>query len=690
MTTVAWIVAIEYYGVKGAAEGGLASPGPVGKLALELAEAITERDSQTRILLSHSLPETETYRLQLARLPASILQTDATQQDIQNALNLLHGEGTLLIYWIGHGVMSSNRRLLLCADSVDIANLRTIDVDSLLTRLRGSEFPRTQMGFFDACAQLVPSSNALSLGGRTEVPTRQYFYFSASAAQVAAADTGPSGFSGTVIKLLTDPDREFPPNPSPLFADLERRFDDLQLSTRAFPLQRTNGSGEIWDSIEGEHTWDHFARAARCSLCEFDHLRISAGGYIDDETLSTALRFYDLDAMLERLDEPGNDVPLVHRHLVKDAWERLQLARALELLCVGIGLSWSEWQELCQQVVALDNLKTSSADSVASLMLNLLDQGNPDRGLDSCIRVLSLARRRANRKAPGLVGNFETEARALPQLAGRWDAAVMTLPRPDGPVFLLLGLHRDSQSGTLSIAESWLYHDNEIDSAWKVSPVVGSLVEQINEFIQMAKIRYDRPLTVELLAPSALLCSPRELFELVDSELGTNTWLEAENTVVLRWYDRMKGNLRFMPGNWMHQAQSRLSYLGGNPNIDIEWIDEPVTAHIVGLPFPGPSTSEPKRNKEPFFKALLKGDPWMCWPRVEPGDSIAFKSRVREFIQLHGVSEGRQPLAIAEALRLARSHGENSDLCSLWLLIDDPKRNPFKWNFTETNQRTAI
>ncbi|WP_431798330.1 hypothetical protein SGO26_29415 (plasmid) [Cupriavidus metallidurans] len=692
MTTFVWIVAVERYGMVGVDDGGLDVPASIGERALELARAVAERDPQAHIVLSRSLPDTTGYREQLARLPGGIVQTEATQQALQDALFGLKGGGMLVIYWVGHGIMASGKRLLLCADSRDLSSLRAIDVDSLLTHLRSEEFPRSQIGFFDACAQVVPPPAVLALGGTGDVPTDQYFYFSAAAAQVVAADTGPFGFSGTVIKLLTDPTRRFPPEPAPLFTELGRRFDELQLPTRAFPLQRTNGSGDMWDYVGGrsDSASGHFARAARCSLGEFDHLQSAAAGCVDDQRLCDALRDDRMDTLLDELNEAGNQVPRVHVQLLNDALQRLRLAREVESLCLRIGLSWSEWQELCQQVVAFDNLQALSSDSLASLLIGLLDQMNPGRGLDSCIRLLVLAARRARRKKPGLVDDFEADARGVAQLAARWDGAVANLPRSDGPVFLLLGLHYDPNGEELSIAESWLYQDNEIDPAWKVSSSAGALVEQINELIQIAKIRYDRQLIVELLAPSDLLCSPRELFELVDKELDTCTWLEAQCALVLRWHDRMKGAARFQPGTWLQQAQAKLSYVASNPALDIEWLNESPPGHIVGLPFPGPSPTEPKRNRATFFSALLKGDPWMCWPRVEPGDSGTFKQRVREFVQHNGALQANQPQALAEALRQERSIDGDSILCSLWLFIDDPKRNPYTWTFTETTQRTTL
>lgn len=691
MNTTIWIVAVERYGASGGG-GGLDIPAPIGEQALTLASEVARRAPAARIVLSCSLPDNAVYQGMLAQLPALVLQTEATQAALQNALPALHGEGTLLIYWVGHGVMASDERLLLCADSSNIKALRGIDVDSLLVHLRSKEFPRTQLGFFDACAQVVPQpASVLKLGNPVPVPTDQYFYFSAAAAQVAAASAGPRSFSGAVLSALADPARPFPPEPAPLFADLGRRFEELQLSTRAFPLQRTNGSGDMWDYVgaQADNALDSFARAAHCSPREFEHLRSAAAGCVDDQALCDALRDRKMDRLLDEVDRTAGETQRVRALILRDAWQRLRFARELEAACLRIGLSWAEWQDLREQVVSLDNLGGSVApDSLSNLLAGLLDQANPERGSDSCIRLLALAARRARRNKPALANQFEAEVRGARPLAERWSAAVNVLPKPDGPVFLLIGLQIEPHGGVLSVGDTWLYQDNEVDHSWEAKPILGTVVEQLNELIQIAKVRYG-PLIVELLAPSELLCSPRELFELVNSDLGTSTWLEAQSVLVLRWHDRMKGATRFAPGDWVEQAQARVASMAGTADLDIGWLNELPPGHIVGLPFPGPTPAFPKRNRVAFFDALLKGDPWMCWPRVEHADLDAFKQRVRDFIRDHGGARAGQPHALAEALRQERRRGQDPILCSLWLFIDDPKRNPYELAFTEMNQRTT-
>lgn len=688
MTTFAWIVAVERH--DGGDAGGIDFPAPIGEWALRLAASIAARDPSARVVLSHSLPDHAGYRQALAALPASVLQTGATQQALQDALAHLHGEGTLLVYWVGHGIMARNRRLLLSADSRGLSALRAIDVDNLLAHLRGSGYPRLQLGFFDACAQPMPEPSVLNLSGADQQGTAQYFYFSASAAEVAAIDITVPGFSNTVLALLTDGARAFPPKPAPLFAELGQRFEAMRLSTSAFPLQRTNGAGDMWDDLGGpdQVALLGYARAARCTPGEFAHLRVAAGGAVIDQVLCDALRDGAMDMLLGELKHGAGMAPRVHVQLLDDAWQRLRLARALEALWPGIRLSWSEWLELGRQVATLDNLQAPAPpDSLAGLMLGLLDQAKPERGLDSCIRLLALAARRARRQDVGQAERFEERARAVPGLAERWDGVVESLPQPDGAVFLLIGLDVEPANSLLSVSGSWLYHGHERDLGWQVMPAAGTAVEQINELIQKAKENYPK-VVVELLAPSLLLCSSRAAFELADSELGSTTWLEADCVLTLRWHDRMKpSNYRFMPGNWVQQARARADAAASRPDLDIGWLGEQPAGHIVGIPFPGPALETKERNKKAFYEALLRGDPWMCWPRVEPADPDAFKHRVREFVHRHGTRCAARPHDFAEALRRERSQGMDEILCSLWLFMDDPARNPYTRELMEVPQR---
>jgi hypothetical protein len=528
----------------------------------------------------------------------------------------LLGGDTLLIYWTGHGIMSMKRRLLLCADSSSLSDLRGIEVDSLLTRLRSGGFARTQIGFFDTCAQVMPAPAVLDLGGAGNVPAAQHFYFSASAAEVATADLSSElGFTRTVLRKLTDPSRPFPPAARPLFAELDRHFDEARLSTRAFPLHRTDGSGSDWTilgSSSAEAALLPYARAARATLGEFEHLRDAAAGCVGDQPLSDAVRAGTMDTLLASLSMTVSNPAQVRVRLLGYAWQRLSLARQLEERCVGLGLSWRAWQELSRKVRTLDNLPDSvPPDGLIGILLSVLDQARFERGIDSCIRLLALAARATRPRDRRRADAFESAVMNHPDLSARWASAVASLPRPTGPVFLLIALQGGPELPSCLVTESWLYRCTERDRAWQGRPEPASLVEQINELIERAKgDNEEGRLIVELAMPSDLICSPRELLELVDRELDTITWLEAGSAVIVRWQDRMKGAAKYQPGTWKQQARAAEMRLDDDPRLDVGWLDEPTRRAIVGVPFPGPSAADPKRNRKAFFEALLKGDPW--------------------------------------------------------------------------------
>ena len=691
MTAFVWIVAIERYDGTESEGRELDLRVPVGERALTLASAIAARDPNARIVLSSSLPDSAVYRERLGRLPASVLHTGATAQDLQEALEQLEGEGTLLVYWVGHGVMVGNRRYLVTAESRSRTNLTGIEVDSLLTHLRSACYPRSQTGFIDACAQVIADPTTVTLGGAGDIATEQFVYFSAAAAETAVIDTSDNGFSATVIGLLTEDAQPFPPAPAALCDELERRFKTMPLLTRACCLRRTRGSGDLWEDVK-QPTPDlaGLARAANCTFDEFSRLREACAGCVDDQTLYGALRDDRMDALLDSLKKVAG-VALDHRmDLLGDAWRRMQLTRALSVACQRIGLRLPDWLEVRDQVVTLDNLQIlAPGGELRDLLAGVLDQALPDRGVDSCIRLLALGARRARTSAPGPVAAFIAEVRGLAPLSARWDQAVATLPAREGPVFLLIGLACDEVGRKASIVNSWLYDGNEMDHSWREAPGAGGLAEQLNELMDRAKGRYvDRPLIVELLAPSRLLCGPRDLFELVDHDLETRTWLEGQSAMILRWHERMKGrDAKLFPGSWKQQARALATSVAVRPDLEIGWADEAPQGQIVGIPFPGPSPEQPRRNLQKFFDALKKGDPWMCWPRVDVDDVQAFKARVRTFVQDNGAQQAGSPHGLAEALRVERSKNQDTILCSLWLFIDDPARNPYDTLLTDAIQR---
>ena len=108
--TYIWIVAIERYGAdRGDEKGPIDVPALVGLQALELAKDCAARDPQAQIVLSVSLHVRPEYIAVKAELPACVKITGASQPELRTALNLLQGAGTLLVYWVGHGIIGRSR-----------------------------------------------------------------------------------------------------------------------------------------------------------------------------------------------------------------------------------------------------------------------------------------------------------------------------------------------------------------------------------------------------------------------------------------------------------------------------------------------------------------------------------------------------------------------------------------------------
>ncbi len=673
----AWIVAVEKYGTggAGAAPDGLDVQAPIGGWALDLAKVLLDRDAATKIVLNASLGPRAEYSERLEALQKrGVTPTGAARDDLENALASLEGKGTLLIYWVGHGIMDPERRYLLCADSRRAGDLRVLSVDSLSTHFRSARFPRTQMGFFDCCAQVVGNPNVLNLGGDGKTATEQFLYYAASAAQVAAADTTREGFSSTVIQALTA-SQAFPPVPKPFFRMLGDRLDALPLATRPVKLQWTEGSGESWSRQGGAATAElNEARRAKLGWSQFEHLWREAKLCTTADKLSIALRNREIPAFLDTLRKENPSAAAVD--LVQDAWGRLAIELALEDKCVDLGLFWHDWLALYEQVCLLDLLgKADRLDDLPQLMLTVLDQANREKGWRSLIRLLELAARRApNAK---LLAAIKGHA----NLGPLYEDAVRKLPKDNDRLYLLLGLNYEPNAKTASLAKSSLFSGGKPDPTWSEDLPPGTLAEQINALIQRALER-EQSLVVELLLPNDLLSAPRAMLEIVNEDLDTRTWIEAEYAVVVRWHDRMKDKEgKYHPGTWRAAAKDARARADQVAKLVCAWSGEgKLDCNVVGLSFPGPSPADPKRNRGAFFQELLRGAPYMCWPRETPADTGVFRKAVCDLIERNDVA--RLPDALRDAKRQ-----DTEALTDLILLIDEPERNPYDLRFQDPAQR---
>jgi hypothetical protein len=259
------------------------------------------------------------------------------------------------------------------------------------------------------------------------------------------------------------------------------------------------------------------------------------------------------------------------------------------------------------------------------------------------------------------------------------------MPVVNDYLFLLLAIDWEPSTRTASLIDAWIYPGINGGFDTRELPTRKCLAEQISATIQRAIQEFpERPLRIELLSPKELLCVPRDLLELLDPDLGTCTWLEAEHPITFRWHDRMKGDERFFPGTWKAASFALRDEIGRATSLSCEWRpradDERGNGHFVGLTFPGPCPSDSGRNRAQFFGEILKGKPYMCWPRNESHDLGSFKAAVGRLLANSKLTN--LPITL-------RNERSELAITNLVVLIDEADRNPYNDldNFTETGQR---
>jgi hypothetical protein len=680
LCSVAWIIAVEEY-----AGTELNIKQPVGLWALELAELMYDRGVE-KIILSTSLSNKVAMdpRLQLK----GVVRTGAKQADIQDALDLIRGEGVLLLYWVGHGIMAPSRQLI-CADSKSSADLRTISADSLLSRLRSQEYPRLQYGFFDCCAQVMmmpPAALNLRPG---DTPTRQFFYHAASAGEMAAASIEEVGFSRTVLQALKTAET-FPPSvPARFLEDLKTSLGRIPLQTRPFLLQRTEESGDVWSSDAPGSQDDIFeaANVAGLARSQFEYLWHPVRS-IGLKPVELARSYADkkIPALVDklRIQHPMKAAP----DLLERAASQLRLQLEFDIMCLRLRLLFQDWLAIYDRVAAESPMdKPARIEDLPRLLLSALDQSGRDSGIRSFLKIIELARRRALKQEPQACEQLYKKLAKHGRLATLYAKVVEDIPSDNNPLFLLLAVDWDHQDQSARLTQAWIFPNDHGGFDPRDVTSRGNFADSINVVVQKVIEEFpERHLSVELMAPNELLCSPRELLELVDVDLETCTWLEAQHPITLRWHDRMKGGDKYFQGSWVQAGRATRARADRAERLLCIWIPEETEEinefHIVGLSFPGPCPSNPRRNRQQFFTELLKGAPYMCWPRESPENISSFRNAASALF------------AKTKLTRLPHTLRESRAEPSLWnliLLIDEPDRNPYHIlnRLTETGQRGA-
>jgi hypothetical protein len=665
MTDVrAWIVTIEKY-------EGIPTLSGIGDWGIRLAELLTARIPPTQIVMSLALEDNEGYKERLDQLRLQGVKiTGASQAEVKNGVALLAGKGALLTYWAGHGTRDPDGRYLLTTDSRK-DDLSALGAGRLLQYLRNPKFPEFQMGFFDCCAQEMSKPSTLQLAPGKATP-QQYFFHAASSGLAASGDTRREGFSTTIINALGET-TEFPPTAS-FAAVLQNRLKKLQFASRPFLLQWTDGSGEDWSRSGADKRDLDEARRADISWTVFAHLlRESKNVGVSASELSQAVQKSHMHQLLNRLEQTRRGEASVD--LLRRAWEEVAMVRLFEGPSKQLGLTWADWLAVAEEVRKRDGLGEESApEDLMGLMLSILDQDGLENRLTSFIRLLELAARRSadNQGADGL----RKAVRRHKDLGSRFDAATRKLPPPGEPLYLLLEIGYDPNTRVASLLRSWLYEGNNPNPPWE-PPFPVPLASQINGAIQQVLVSHPkRNLVIELLAPNDLMCAPRELFEVVDEELGTKEWLEAAHPITVRWQNRMADKTgTYNRGNWNRAAeQARTAH--GAAALICDWQAGGTCSHIMGLDFPGPAPDDPQRNRGKFFSSLKEGYPYMVWPRRVP--AATFQQEAAALIGKHQLQT--LPQGVQAVKRVAPPHV----LHDLILFIDEPDRNPYHQNLEST------
>jgi hypothetical protein len=692
MTRLAvWVVAVERHAMLGGEASALDVASPITTPALLFASRLVSRaaEAQARnaaqhppqvfLNVSHPGRADDLSTLQHLQQAGAQLR-DATLASLQATLQQLAQPGAidlLLLYWVGHGVMQGNDRLLVTADSQRADQLWALDLAGLLGHLRDQAHAPLQVGFIEACAQLVSAApNRLALAQHAGTDRRQHFYFSASATELASDDTRRPGFTQSVLATLQA--LPWPPEPAALHADLSARLAQLPLASRPATLSWTDGSGDLW-SARGDSALQARDRAAReaaarnagVSVSVLTQLLDSAGGLVDAPTLAQALYLGQPDALLQALQaaHPGSPAPAA----LHEAWARWQMLQPLMGVVQGLALYWPAWQALAADELARSHGQARlEATDLPGLLLEVLDQGDRARGIGCLLRVLE----RAARQAPAAQAQALREAlRVHPGLQPLLQAALAELPSPLLPLYLSVQL-RLAADQHAAVDGAWLT-DGDHRQTLQLPPLQPGegLAAQLNDMIQMQVARApSRPFVVELLVPTDLLCAPRQLLEFFDEVAGGQEWLEGQWPVVLRWLERMnpKGPQHLYGlAQWLQRAHQLAAELKPEAPLRTRFLEGLDPADLVLLDFPGPAPADQQRNRRDFVSAVKQGHPYMGWPRNPVADAGVFRARALALAQACTLQ--RLPQALVET---RQRQLEDPVLSELWLLIDDPARNP--------------
>ncbi|MGH8002699.1 MAG: SUMF1/EgtB/PvdO family nonheme iron enzyme [Brasilonema sp.] len=235
--TYALVVGIEkYHETSWNVKGG----GPVND-ALKFADWLCRRGvPKENIRLCLSPLEESCYLIEQSELEVEAATENNLSDIIENFLSKKKGD-LLYIFWVGHGLLTSEReRRLFCADATS-QNWRNLNLDSLLLLLRSKLFEiQNHICIVDACAnylsELESNRRPTNLkgkefsSGKPMLDHKQFVLLATREGEIAKVNTkSQTGYFSQAVReaLEQEPLETWPPNMKVIAEKVKQQFTNL-------------------------------------------------------------------------------------------------------------------------------------------------------------------------------------------------------------------------------------------------------------------------------------------------------------------------------------------------------------------------------------------------------------------------------------------------------------------------------
>ena len=692
---IAWIVAVERHTPPGDPRAG--SPGldfkqAVSARALDWARWLSTQPG-VRLLMNVSAAPGSAQADALQALSPQLLNPNlaarADGKALSESLRLLRAAplaDTLLLLWIGHGVMRDHQRFLVNQDARSPDDLRSWELDSLLQALRTDPAPPLQIGVFDTCAQLLadrPGHEVITGNGKAQ--RRQHFYFAATASAIASLNPNEATLASLALEALQA--QPWPPQPAGFGSSLQASMG--RLASLPVAWEWTAGSGDRWssgapaprpgadDEAEREARLSQLGRQSPLGERCLRHLwRELTPAQCSPEQLAHAVHQRSVAALADTLAPTWPDTA----EALRRAWARVQRIQPWLLPLAGLRLLLPQWLALADQLARHDARSAPRFTELRELLLWALDMDGLDaqgtaRAEAALLRLMVMALREAEHSqtadAPtraGLRQQLEADA-VLGPLLPQVEADT---PQPAAVLVLQVELDLPANTSQPVIKDCWLLRGAQREPGPRRRPK-GPLGEQLNTLLNQVLTSHVGELRVELVAPLELLAGrPEWVSYRYDNDADACIGLDTLFAICWRWRERLKDRHPHSQFSlWQRNAPRVQQRVRQRLGLHCQFDDEPVVVDqddLLGLSWhpPGPGEAGPRRQQ--FLQALVGGHPYMLWPGSVPADVAALKAQVKAWLA------GQTLQALPEQLREARRRGQ---LPPLVLFVDEPDRNPY-------------